>query len=208
MPLHFSPAEYQPYASLVQSIVTTAAIIPSAGTAVRGVNSWQRQMEASVNLEVKRTLLRSVYRLRNALLGIRSPFFFYGETEAAQPSPTGTALGNEQAWTVRWKQVTDSLPDVQTASVEAETLWGAEAKKRVDDLLDLAWDFNCDLSSYLRLSMGTGERCQNDPPSRELLDTLHGPSDKGTPDLFKDRLDKNVREIERFVEEKTGGRSK
>lgn len=124
MPYHFSSAEYQPFASLVQSAVTTIAIILSSGAAIRGLNSWRRQLEANVNLEVKRALLPAVYRLRNALLGIRFPVIFGWEHAAARLSLSGvpTTSRDEELraiWAARWKQVSDRIPDVESASVEA-----------------------------------------------------------------------------------------
>lgn len=73
--------EWQGRISLIKDIVTILVALVGGGVAIYGLISWKRQLKGKTEYELARRVLRAVYRLRDAIRGIRNPLQSTGEIE-------------------------------------------------------------------------------------------------------------------------------
>lgn len=156
-------------------------------------------------MEVSRTVLRSVFRVRNAVLSIRSPFFSAGEMIASCQAPwqRDGEPDYRKLWAARWQLVAEVLPDLETAALEAECLWESQARNLIEKLNRLVFEFSIDLEHYLCVhDAQQHEATRDDPRYQELHCVIHGPVDKSQRDVFKDKLNSATLDIETYVRAK------
>lgn len=102
-----------------------------------GGNVWKRQLSGKTEYDVALRFLRTVYKLRDAILLVRSPFMSAGEvahaakesdpSRASEGSPLDWTKGTAAAYEQRWKSILESVSDIQLVAQEAEVLWGRRA---------------------------------------------------------------------------------
>src|SRR5258706_16347364 len=134
-------AEILPFLSALKEVVVTAAAVTGATVALLGLNAWKRQMSGKTEYDVALRFLRTVYKLRDAVGLVRSPFMGAGEMahaikEAdASPSTEGSPLAaTAAAYELRWKSIMEAMSDIQLVAHEAEVLWGREPIELLDPL--------------------------------------------------------------------------
>lgn len=118
----------------LKEIVVTAAAATGAIVAWIGLNAWKRQLSGKTEYDVALRFLRAVYRLRDSIALVRSPFMGVGEMAHAlrETAGAGETGGSEEqpaddiaaAYELRWKSIMEAMSDLQVVSQEAEVLWG------------------------------------------------------------------------------------
>lgn len=133
----------QVFATVKDVILATAAIV-GAVVAVRGLNTWNRQLRGGVEYELARRVLRLTYRLRDALKAVRHPAIWAAEMPKPAESQAATMsrgeishYGTAIAYQARWQKVAEVRSDLQAELLEAEVLWGSELRNRFDALNQL-----------------------------------------------------------------------
>jgi type IV secretory pathway VirB2 component (pilin) len=64
----------QPWVTLIKDIVTGLAAATAAVIGVLGLRTWKAQLKGKTEYETARSLLRCVYRVRDAMRVVRNPF--------------------------------------------------------------------------------------------------------------------------------------
>jgi hypothetical protein len=150
-----------PIASWSEIITASKDIAPAVATAVgmyvavRGLNTWNRQLKGSVEYDLTRRLLKGAYRLREAIKAVRNPIMLANE----QPPPPeeGKKMNHDQrrhyglaqAYQNRWNKVVEARNDLQTDLLEAEVIWGQEIYNQFKPLFKLQHELFADIHSYL-----------------------------------------------------------
>ncbi|OQY20711.1 MAG: hypothetical protein B6I35_10155, partial [Anaerolineaceae bacterium 4572_32.2] len=70
----------QEYITLAKDVVTILAALVAATVAIMGLRTWRKQLRGKTEYELARRLLRSVYRVRDAIRIVRNPFISSAET--------------------------------------------------------------------------------------------------------------------------------
>ena len=113
-------------------VLATCAIIGTV-VAVKGLNTWHRQLKGGVEYELSRRLLKNVYRVRNALAQVRRSAMWSAEMPEPPEEQSATMSNDERrhygiagAYQARWQKVADARLDLQTDLLEAEAFWGRD----------------------------------------------------------------------------------
>lgn len=145
----------------IEHIVVIVAAAVTAIAAVLGVNTWRRQLRGQAHYEVARNTLRAVYRVRDAVAMVRSPFMSSGEMASAlaevepdQKNPQGETEDSIRAvaagYQVRWRAVASAMSDLDLARVESEALWGSDVVECLAAIRRCVHELNAALTMYLQ----------------------------------------------------------
>lgn len=146
----------------IEHVVVIVAAAITAIAAVLGVSTWRRQLRGQAHYEAARSTLRAVYRVRDAVAMVRSPFMSSGERASAlaevEPDPKnpldetreGSIRAMAAGYQVRWRAVASAMSDLDLARVEAEALWGSEVVECLAAIRRCVHELNAALTMYLQ----------------------------------------------------------
>jgi hypothetical protein len=125
----------QEYITLIKDIITIISTIVIGAVAIMGLRAWRIQLRGKTEYELARRLLRSVYKVRDAIKLVRNPFASAGEISSALRDanieisfgdPDYRARSQGALYQSRWKHIQESLRDLDLEAFEAEVVWGRE----------------------------------------------------------------------------------
>lgn len=159
--------------SVTRDIVFIFAAIATARVARDGLGSWNRELKGKADFEVARSLIRSVYRLRDKLRSCRSIIYILDEF------PEGYDTGNETSeqkakahsfiCSNRWKLVAEELQCFESQALEGEALWGSNFKLKANELRLCAIDLRVALEADVSNVNNSGEDFKCDPDFGRLI---------------------------------------
>jgi hypothetical protein len=123
-----------------KDVILAIAGATTAIVAVRGLNTWNRQLRGTADFDAARSLAKCTYRLRDKLQACRSPMIWAREfppeyREAGfKKSVEQEAGGYAFVYVNRLSSVWEALQDFDTSTLEAEALWGIEVRTATDQL--------------------------------------------------------------------------
>jgi hypothetical protein len=145
-------------AQIVKDSVTAIAAIVAASVALRGLNTWRRQLIGNAEHTLARSVLLATYKYREAIRQVRLPFVSAGEIAAAYEAerrelPDRRANPEERtsvaAYRQRWKLVSEASAEFDARVLEAETLWGEEIRSHAQALARCVSDLGFALQALL-----------------------------------------------------------
>jgi hypothetical protein len=139
-----APLPFEHFISVGKDVLVAAAAVVGAIVAIRGLNTWNRQLKGSAEYDLARRILKVCYRFRDAIRSVRHPVMWGAEMpnpsveEAKRMLPEETYYyGQSRAYQARWQRVSDVRTDLQAELLEAEVLWGGELNKLFEVLFKL-----------------------------------------------------------------------
>lgn len=141
---------------VVKDLMLTVAAFVGMLVAMKGLDTWNRQLKGGVEYELTRRLLKCTYRLRESIKGVRHPMItpseqMYPDAETALPVEERRYRGLAHAYQTRWEKVTAVRDDLQTELLEAEVVWGNAIYENFEPLFKLQQELFADVHSYLAL---------------------------------------------------------
>ena len=127
----------------------------TVGIAFYGINRWNRELIGKTKFEAARLILKATYKLRDAISNARNPFISAGEfpTEyggaMTHPSHQEEASAYSHVYKNRWKPIWEALQEYDTASLEAEAIWGATIKNKTDVFRSCVNTLQASIASYI-----------------------------------------------------------
>ena len=201
-------AEMLPYLAALKEVVVTLAAATGAFVAVLGLNAWKRQLAGRTEYEVAIKYLRSVYKLRDAIGLVRSPFMSADEMAHAVKEIDGSVgnAGAERApsdatvaaYTFRWKSIMEAMSDIQVVSQEAEVLWGTQVVELLRPLRQCVSELNWAVDAYLREKTGRS-RDRDGKLFEDTHKVVFWMGDDPVMDPFSGKVTTAVSGIERFI---------
>ena len=199
---------------IAEVIAVTKDAILAIGTvvgsyvALRGLNTWNRQLKGGVEYDLTRRLLRCTYKLRDAMNGVRYPVMFNNEM-ASPPEEDGKGMsaeerryyGTSQTYQRRWDKVSEVRNELQTELLEGEVLWEKIIHEKFEPLFALQRELFSDVRSYLMACNPSEQEESRRAMSeirrkrREVLYSGLGEE----PDLFSADVEKAITGIETFL---------
>ena len=187
--------------AIVKDIVLTLAAIVAGYVGIRGLGTWRRQLRGNAEYQLAKSMLTSVYELREAMSGIRNPFMQYSKEldlpedklkELSQREGTWHALA--QAYQRRWESVPRAMAKLDANLLEAEVVWGPGIREKASPLNRLTGELLFALQDHLEAQNPDG---RYESPGPELIKNRHETLyDVGEKDGFKERLQEVIRQIE------------
>lgn len=157
----------QPYLSFFKDLFTIISLAIAGIVAIKGLQTWRHQLKGTANYELAKRILKATYRLRDTLQSVRSPLMLAGEISHAmkeaqldvKPSDedyhaTSTAAVYQQ----RWKPVIEAYQALELEAVEAEAIWGPEARAATTSIRKSINSLSTALDLYLRDLQPRGPR--------------------------------------------------
>ncbi|MHB8471391.1 MAG: hypothetical protein ACYDC8_00810 [Gammaproteobacteria bacterium] len=186
------------------AVLTIGAIVASY-VALRGLNTWNRQLKGGVEYDLTRRLLRCTYKLREAMKGVRNPVMFGGEIPNP-PEEEGKEMsaderryyGTSQAYQRRWDKVSEVRNELQTELLEGEVIWGKVIHEKFEPLFALQRELFSDVHSYLVVcnpSEHEDSRRAMSEIRRKHREVLYS----GLGDPFSEDVEKIITDIETFL---------
>ena len=196
------------YVTVAKDIALTIAGCIGAYVAVKGLNTWNRQLKGGVEYELTRRLLRQIYRLREAIKGVRNPVMWPNEMPSPAPEEAKNMsreqirfYGMSNAYQKRWDKVTEVRADLQTELLEAEALWGPAIHERFEQMFKLQHELwvavhfyvtACNPDSHEGMRETMNKAMQK---NRDILYEISGE----TEDAFSNDIAMAVSSIESFL---------
>jgi hypothetical protein len=189
--------------SIIKDIALAAAACMTGYVAIVGLNAWQRELKGRANFDVARQLAKSVYVLRDQVSYCRSPF------TAAQEFPKDyqgrlanhTSKEEGDAWAHvyanRWVSVDKSVQDFDTASLEAEALWGHEVKVQCAELRGCVRALQVDIEMFIMDKYSGGQSFKNVEFARKIESGIW--DIKSDDNELTQRINKAIAGIEAFL---------
>ena len=157
----------QPYLSAVKDIITIMSLILAGFVAIKGLQTWRQQLKGTANYELAKRLLKATYRLRDAIQSVRSPLMMAGEiSHAMKESQLDIVPSSEEFYTastaavyqMRWKPVVEAYQALELEAIEAEAIWGSEARATTTAMRKSINGLSTALDLYIRDMQPRGPR--------------------------------------------------
>lgn len=199
------------YVPIVKDIVLAAAAVIASVVAIIGLNNWNRQLKGEVEYELTRRLLKSAFKIREAMKLVRNPVMFGYE----QPQPDEIEakkmsydqirhFGLARAYQTRWDKVNLARTEFQTDILEAEVIWGSVIHEKFKPLLELQGELYSVVQTYLVVcdpSKSESTRSAYQEIMTKKRDILYDISTTDSPDAFTQDVNNAVKGIEEFLKQ-------
>jgi hypothetical protein len=104
--------------TVTKDIIFIFAAIVTANVAVKGLQSWSKELKGKADFEVARNLIRAAYKLRDELSYCRNPWISLNEFPANYDPKNRTADIEAEAYSFiyknRWMPVANVLQEFET----------------------------------------------------------------------------------------------
>lgn len=149
--------------TIIKDICLSGAAVTTAYVAYTGIEKWKTELKGKANFDVARTIIKSIYKLRDEIEYCRSPFISAYEFPDWYKGGLGSHSNDEegQAWahvySKRWEPVGATIQEFDTATLEAETLWGNNIKEKASALRQAARNLQVSIEAVISDKYSGGE---------------------------------------------------
>jgi len=144
------------FAAVVKEAVFAGVGIATVTVAFLGLSTWRRQLVGNADFDAAKTLARATYKLRDAIAACRSRVILAQEFPGGYFDKThSTRSAEEEADALahvyfhRWEPVWGALQQFDAATLEAEALWGEQARSRTDALRECLSQLRASMDSLI-----------------------------------------------------------
>ena len=199
--------------TIIKDIILVGVAITGAIVAVKGLNTWQRQLTGQSEYDLSRRILVSLFKYRDAINGVRHPMMWGYEMPNPPQEEAKTMsreelrfYGTSKAYQTRWDKVQEQRTALYADLLEAEAIWGNELELLFKEVFDLQHELFTRIRHYIELidpdtEESSKEAIRNiDKKHRDIMyDDL---SDE--PDEYKSDLLSAILNIETYLKPKLG----
>ncbi len=200
-------SQLQVIISIAKDVVTLLSLCVGVYVAVRGLQTWRRQLQGTAEYELGRRILRAAYRLRNAIEAVRDPLVWPGEQAVAMKEagiemgfhdPKYHAQSSRAVYQRRWQGVTEALSELEVEAIEAETLWGSNARDLIEEIKRSASSLSGALNMYIRNLDEPGGDFLPPDKYKDVQATVFAMGAK-EDDAFASALQDRISRLEEFI---------
>ena len=184
--------------TIAKDIILSLAAIVAVFVGLRGLGTWRRQLRGNTEYQLAKSMLVSVYELREAIASVRFPLMQYSREPDLPQEELKELSQREREWHVlaqayqrRWEPVPTAKAKLDANVLEAEAVWGPEIRAKFSQLNPLIVKLHCAIQDHLEA------RNPNEGPGPELdkklSETLYGGAET---DTFKQELEDVICGIE------------
>lgn len=196
---------HTPIASLIAEYISALATAAAVVVGSSGLWVWRQKLTGETEHELARRLLTAVYKVRERIKAARSPMITGGEFEAATEEADieevqrerGVGYTDEATRAVydrRWRHVSDAMTEVNVEALEAEAVWGEEARDALQPLRDCFGELFALMKQHVRYT--TQDRVRDQERAREIQERFWGIGDE---DELGDQLDEAVDAVDELA---------
>lgn len=194
----------------LSKIVQMSFYLVTGTVAITGLFSWRAQMVGKNTYEVAKNVVAGAFKVRDSINRCRNAFISANEwaerVEVPGESDQQRHAGESYfAYVKRFNKVVEAIEAWYPATIEAEAIFGAEAKYKVEALTGVASKLNAAITVYHRLMYRGSINDTHD----KYFNIINGINEFNMPDLnengappdddnFQREFDVAVKEIEIF----------
>lgn len=109
--------------SLTKNVVAIIGTLGALAIGILGLNTWRRQLHGTSKFEVAKNILKTTYKIEDAIQAVRSPMLHLRKDEVE----AGRALEEEQRiYTDRLQRLNEKRAELRTLALEARAIWGEQ----------------------------------------------------------------------------------
>jgi hypothetical protein len=200
--------ELQTYVTLIKDMITALAALTAGIIAVLGLRTWKKQLKGKTEYELARRLLGAVYKLREAIRSVRTPFISVGEISRAleeanikldQLDPNSAAIQERAVYQKRWENIRQALEELDLEAFEAEVVWGYQVTEKLKSLQKCIRTLFASIQIHLR-QLQPEYKDNFDAKAIEKIDqVIYITSEDPSNDPFATELAEAIGEIEDFL---------
>lgn len=194
---------------ITKDIVLTITAVVASIVAVKGLSSWNRQLKGEVEYELTRRLLKSAFKIREALKIVRNPVMFGYEQPLPEKAEADKMTydqirhyGTARAYQTRWDKVDEARAELQMDLLEAEVIWGDVIQKKFSRLFELQVELFSVVQTYLVI-MDPNQPQTTRNAYQEIMktkrDIMYDLSSADKPDEFTNDVTSAVKAIEEHL---------
>ncbi len=144
-----------------KDIIVGVAAILTACVAIRGLNTWRRQLIGSSKFDTAKKLKKSIYKVQHSIDALRSRGFRSSENLDSEKIPGGDTRAKierlvEEAYNKRWALVNNSMVEFEDNQLDAEVIIGDEVIDIGNKFRSLVRQLEIDLGLYLEMKSWVG----------------------------------------------------
>ena len=190
--------------SAIRDILLGGAAIVTAVVAVKGLESWRRELKGKTEFETAKGMIKATYKLRDELSNCRSPLIRAYEFPDFYKGSTGKHSAEEEAeawanvYEKRWEPVWKAIQDFDVQTLEAEALWGKDVREKTDELRQCARELNTAIEAVISNKASGGQDFQSDRNfGKEMGRKVSAVKESENP--LSQKIVRSIRNIENFV---------
>jgi hypothetical protein len=200
--------ELQAYVTLIKDIITALAALTAGIIAVLGLQTWKKQLKGKTEYELARRLLGAVYKLREAIRFVRTPFMSVGEISQAleeanikldQPDPNSGAIQERAVYQKRWEKIQQALEELDLEAFEAEVVWGYQVAEKLKPLQNCIRTLFASIQTHLRQLQPTYRDSFDVKVIEKIDQVICITSEDPSNDPFAAEIAEAIGEIENFL---------
>lgn len=178
------------------------AALATAWVARKGVDAWSRELRGRAQFEAAKSLFKAVLKLRDSLQAARSPFISAAEFPEAyraaglRPDAKTEFEGFAHVFNTRWAPVWEAYREVEAQTLEAEALWGAKVRTKVDEVKGVIRTANAAVKAYMANVSADGDHFKTNQPFGQKVNAEAFGSDADEENALNKRLRAAVKAVE------------
>lgn len=198
--------------ALLRDLIISGAAITGAVIAIKGLNTWQRQLKGKSEYDLSRRILISLFKYRDAINGVRNPAMWSyemphpPEDEAKNMSRDEISYyGTLKAYEARWDKVYTEKTNLYADLLEAEALWGTQLKEYFSEVYNLENELFSYIRNYLTVSNPKTNNARKEAIEKILhkkRDIMYDDFGEDEKEEFKSELKNGIDKIEKYLKPK------
>jgi hypothetical protein len=198
----FSLSDIKDFVSILTAPITVLF-------AYLGLRAWKRQLKGKDKYDSSKRLLKSVFKIRDAVKIVRNPFVDSSEQYMAikahdlkiiqinpmQWTKEDSASINRAVYATRWKSITDAFIEFEVERLESEILFKKVLQISLDKFVGHIISLNAALDTVLNNEAGVEENFRR--AMRKIVFKQHGEGEMR--DKYFLEFEGTIKEIENFL---------
>ena len=192
---------------IAPNVVTAGAAVAAVLYARSGLNTWRKQLKGTADFELAHSLLSKTYQLRDSIDKLRAHFMPTAEISEDDPAVKNLTpqerdhLAFQRGLEARWSLVQESGRGMEPLLVEAESLWGHEAREKFNALFKVTHDLRFAINMYLRANNPSipeqlRQKALDWNADRKIDEIIFDHSSRDNPDEFNKKLEQAIKPVE------------
>lgn len=185
---------------LIKDIVLICTGAVAAYVGLRGLSAWRRQLYGQTEYDLAKRILRSTYKVREAIHGVRNPFLQHSRDPDLPEEKLKKLSDKEKEWHAlaqayqkRWQPLSDAKAELDTELLEAEAVWGVEIREKFSRLDGLVTELSLAVEYYLDVRNPNVQEEWTPKERKESREIMYA---HGSKDKFKEKLEAVLKDIE------------
>ena len=193
------------FTTVFRDVAAGVAALVGAYVGLAGLHTWRRVLKGNADFETARSLMKSLYHLRDQIDRCRNPLIAPSEfsIDYAIKMSRGEASHKDAAealqcmYDERLSHVYDAYVEFEVAALEAEALWGRDIKVKSEAVGQLVRSLRAAIDAMIADKHADGEHFRNDTKHGDQVRMKVRSSDSKNP--FTMHINKSVADLENAI---------